>query len=321
MEPPLGLASLAAVARKNGASSSILDAAVLGYGLEETEGIISKENPDVLGITLTTLSLKTSSALGSRVRKRSPGIKIMVGGPHFTALPQKTLFDNPSFDIGIVGEGEKTLEELLRALSGKTPLTAVPGIMFRSEGKIVPTAPRDRIRDLDELPMPAFDLLPRLNRFYRLPTQSIKRMPCVSLVTSRGCPGRCLFCDRATFGNQVRLHSAEYVTEMMLKLQKDYGIRGVLFEDDNFFISEERLEALARSIKKKNIKIAWSALSRIDIMTERKLGIAKQCGCWQILYGIESGAQKILDFHKSKGPDDSKIGAFHQGFFHSRKSS
>ncbi len=297
VEPPLGLASLAATARKMGFETSLLDAAALGYGLEETAVAICEKNPSLLGITLTTVSVKTSSALAKKLKEKLPGITIIIGGPHFTALPEKTLLENAAFDIGVLGEGERTLEALLRALREGASLTSVQGIVFKADGKLLRTPSRDRIRDLDELPFPAFDLLPRLDRYYRVPTQSIKEMPCVSLVTSRGCPGRCVFCDRAIFGNQVRLHSAAYVAEMMLLLQKEYGIRGIFFEDDNFLLSEERLEELSRLIRKKNIRIAWSALSRIDIITENRLKIAKQSGCWQILYGIESGSQPILDFY------------------------
>lgn len=324
VEPPLGLASLAAITRKNGFASSILDAAALGYGLDDAAEIILKENPDFLGITLTTISLKTSSALANKIKTKTPGMKIIVGGSHITALPEKTLLENAAFDIGVIGEGEKTLEELLRAFVEQTAWDRISGIVFRSNGGIIRTAPRERIKELDELPLPAFDLLPKLARWYRIPTQSLKYMPSVSLVTSRGCPGKCGFCDRAIFGNHVRSHSAEYVAEMMLTLQKNYGIRGVFFEDDNFLLSEERLSDLSRLIKKKNIKIAWSALSRIDIITESRLKFAKQCGCWQILYGIESGSQQILDFYKkditlenikSKILLTRKHGFFTKGFF------
>lgn len=297
-EPPLGLAYLAATTRESQVETSILDAAALGLGLEEVLKIVANEEPDLLAITLTTVSLKTSVFLAQKIKEMNSGIRILVGGPHLTSLPEDTMLASKAFDIGVIGEGEQTIKELLRAFKDNSPWTSIPGIAFKMNGKVIRTSCRMRIKHLDELPMPAFDLLPKLDRHYRVPTQSIKYMPCTSLVTSRGCPGKCAFCDRATFGNDVRFHSADYITEMMLRLQKDYGVKGVLFEDDNFMLSEERLHNFAELIKKKNIKIVWSALSRIDLITEAKLRLAKEAGCWQILCGVESGSQKILDFFK-----------------------
>ncbi len=298
VEPPLGLTYLAALTRKNGFETEILDSSALGLGFEQTVKIIEHEAPHFVGITLSTISLRASSRLASMVKERMPNTKIIVGGPHFTSLPKQTLLENHSFDIGIIGEGERTLEELLRVLVYRGSLPSVNGIAFRSNGKIILNSKRPRITNLDELPLPAFDLLPELKRYYRTTTQSIKYLPTTSLVTSRGCIGHCLFCDRKTFGNEIHMHSAEYVADLMQKLQKDFGIKGIIFEEDNFMLSEERLVNLAKLIKKRKVRIHWSALSRIDTITEEKLKIAKGCGCWQILYGIESGSQKILDFYK-----------------------
>lgn len=297
-EPPIGLAYLAAAVRKNGFETAILDAQALGIELDDCLKLILDKPPQFLAITLVTMTVRVSSKLAYLLKEKLPDIKIIVGGPHFTSLPKKTLLENPSFDVGVVGEGEITIEELLKALSGRLSLSLVSGIAFRLDKDVILTPPRQRIKDLDSLPMPAFDLLPELKRYYRTTTQSIKCLPTTSLVTSRGCSGHCLFCDRKTFANEVRMHSAEYVTDMMRKLEKDFGVRGIIFEEDNFMLSEERLLNLAQLMHKKKIKIAWSALSRIDTINERKLKIAKSCGCWQILYGIESGSQKILDFYR-----------------------
>jgi len=300
VEPPLGLAFLAAVTRKAGFISSILDSSALGMSAEESVKKILKEQPDFLAITLTTLALKNCVKLAKMVKENSPKTKIIVGGCHFTSLPMETLQENPCFDLGVIGEGEATLKELLEAVSFNKPLSLVQGIALRENGKITLTSSRKRINDLDSLPFPAFDLLPRLDRFYHPTPQSIKYLPTISLITSRGCNGHCLFCDRKTFGNLIQLNSAQYIVEMLEKLQKDFGIKGVIFEDDNFFISEERLTEFSRLINKKKLKIAWTSQSRIDNISEEKLKIAKSAGCWQILYGIESGSQEILDFYKKE---------------------
>ncbi len=300
VEPPLGLAYLAAVTRKMGLETAILDTLALGIDLKESLRLIVDERPDFLAITSTTMSVRSASQLAFVVKEKIPGVKIIVGGCHLTSLPQKTLLENPCFDIGVIGEGEETLEELLKLLINGGSLSSVEGIAFRHNDHVMLTSPRERIKNLDGLPLPAFDILPELKQYYRPATQSIKYLPTTSLVTSRGCTGHCLFCDRKTFGNEFRMHSAEYIVDMIEKLRKDFSIKGIIFEDDNFFLSQRRLLNLAQLLKKRRIRIAWSAMSRVDTINEEKIRIAKSCGCWQILYGIETGSQRILDFYKKR---------------------
>lgn len=299
VEPPLGLAYLAATIRESKLETKIIDAQALGLGIEETVRIILSESPDFLAVTLPTVALNNAVRLCRKVKQINPSIIVIAGGNHFSALPQETLRENPCFDLGVIGEGEETLKILLDKLLNSGSLHEVPGIAFRCKGEIIVNAPSQRIRNLDQLPMPAFDLLPQLSRYYRPVAQSIKYLPAVSLVTSRGCLGKCTFCDRKTFGNEISSHSAEYIADMLEKLSKDFGIKGIIFEDDNFMLSEDRLACLAKLINKRKIKVSWAAMSRIDTISVEKLKLAKSCGCWQVLYGIESGSQKILNsFHK-----------------------
>ncbi|MDD5594988.1 MAG: cobalamin-dependent protein, partial [Candidatus Omnitrophica bacterium] len=236
VEPPIGLAYLAAAVRAAGFKTSILDALALQLTLEQTLEIILKNPPEFLAISLTTMALQNSIKLASLVKKSIPETKVIIGGCHLTALPEETMLNNRCFDLGVIGEGEKTIVELLKMPMGKD-LRLVKGIVFRENGKVVFTGQRERIDNLDELPFPAFDLLPKLSNYYRPSTQSIKYLPSASLVTSRGCSGSCLFCDRKTFGNKIKMHSAEYIADLMEKLSKDFGIKGVIFEDDNFMLS------------------------------------------------------------------------------------
>lgn len=324
VEPHFGLTYLAAVTRKMGIQSSILDAEALGLDLEKILDHITKERPEFLGITFTTISTGSASRLASLVKEKVRGITVIVGGCHLSSLPDETLGDNPAFDIGIIGEGESSIEELLNVLIDGGDLSKVMGIVFRDNGRVTINPRRQRIKDLDQLPMPAFDLLPDLKKYYHSVTQSIRYLPTTSLVTSRGCIGRCAFCDRKTFGNETRMHGAPYVVEMIELLKSKYHIRGIFFEDDNFFLSAKRLSQIADLLKKRRIHIPWTALSRIDTITAEKLEIAKSCGCWQILYGIESGSQEILDFyHKGITIDQIKraihltrsYGIYAKGFF------
>ncbi|PIQ86983.1 MAG: hypothetical protein COV73_03930 [Candidatus Omnitrophica bacterium CG11_big_fil_rev_8_21_14_0_20_43_6] len=158
------------------------------------------------------------------------------------------------------------------------------------------TGKRELIKDLDTLAAPSFELLPKLSRYYRVPAQSVDRLPAISLVTSRGCMGRCTFCDRSIFGNYCRAHSAEYVMSLIKKLYHNYGVRSIMFEDDNFMFFRPRLAKLLQLLNKEKLDLTWSCTARVDTVDADLLKEMRTGGCWQILYGIESGSQRILDF-------------------------
>lgn len=297
-EPPLGLCYLAGVMRREGFDVRIIDSQACGFGLKETADLIKTIKPKYVGITATTMAINSASELSYVLKSRDPGIKVIIGGCHVSSLPDETLEQHRFFDIGVLDEGEFTVRELILALENNIGLDNVKGIAIRKESGVYLSERRARIKNLDSLPYPAFDLLPDINRFYRLPAQSLAGRYGFSLITSRGCGGKCSFCDKKVFGNYVSMHSAEYIAEMIHTLNRNYKITNILFEDDNFMISKQRLENLIGLIGKKKLKIRWTALARVDGITKESLKLAKSGGCWQISYGIESGSRKILDFYK-----------------------
>lgn len=145
-EPPLGLAYLGAVTRGMGIRTILIDACALRLSLEESLQSVIKEQPDFVGLTLTTMSVGVASRLAEGIKNVLKRCTLIVGGPHLSSLPQQTLQDNPSFDVGVVGEGERTLEELLRALESGDELSGIRGIVFRKEGQVFVNSPRERIR-------------------------------------------------------------------------------------------------------------------------------------------------------------------------------
>jgi len=297
-EPPLGLCYLAGAIREEGFDVSIIDGQATGLSLNKTIGLIMSYQPAYVGITATTMAINSACKLARSIKEVNPRIKIIIGGCHVSSLPTETLKECKFFDVGVVGEGENTIIELIQALDSNKDLNVIKGIVSRQDENVYLAPLRDRINNLDDLPYPAFDLLPSINKFYRLPAQSLTGGYSFSLITSRGCFGKCLFCDKKVFGDYISMHSAEYITEMACILNKDYNITNIMFEDDNFMISKQRLQSMTSLFKKKQLKVRWSALARVDSVDEELLQIAKDGGCWQILYGIESGCQRILDFCK-----------------------
>lgn len=300
MEPPFGLCSLAAVAREQGYRTFIVDAEALGLSVEEAAQQVLQHSPDYVGITATTPAIVNAAKIAQVIRDDGPHPLLILGGVHVTAIPEETLEEFPAFDMAVVGEGETTLLELLHHLDQGLDLGTVKGLALRRDGRIVRTLPRALIKDLDTLPMPAFDLLPPLQEHYGVTAQSVDRLPAISLITSRGCYAKCTFCDTNVTGNTMRGHSAQYVIAMMRLMHKRYGMRCVMFEDDNFLAFRKRIREMEGILKHDPLDMTWSCTSRVDIANAETLAAAKRLGCWQIFYGVETASQKILDFYKKQ---------------------
>jgi len=298
--PSFGLLSLAATTRLNGFNSHIVEASSLGLDYQATIEDIFKHSPDYVGITATTLSIHNAAILARMIKERNDTVRTIIGGAHLTAIPEETMNLFPQFDIGVVGEGEETIVELLQANENNRDLMKIEGLIIRNGNNLCITEERPFIRNLNKLPFPAWDLLPDFPQAYQPPAFRFQRLPAASIVVSRGCPMKCIFCDRSVFGDSCRWFSAMYVVEMMKILHQKYGIQEILIEDDTFVIPKARLVAICEELLREDLKLSWSCLARIDMIDPDVLGLMKRAGCWQIGYGIESGVQRILDFIKKE---------------------
>ena len=307
IEIPIGLCYLASMTRKYNYPTSIIDAEALHLNIDTIIERLKDIKPKYIGITSSTVGIENSQKLALKIKQCFSNITIILGGNHLTALPTQTLESCPSFDIGVIGEGEETIIEILDCLENGNNLNNISGIAFRKNGKVIITKPRSFIKDLDILPFPAWDLLPDISKYYRMPSQSTRRTPGISSVTSRGCPFKCIFCDRKVFGNSVRSHSAEYVLKMIKTLKNKMHIKEIHFEDDIFTLYPKRLKEICDALIQQKIKISWSCFSRVDSPFDIDLlKLMKKAGCWQIKYGVESGAQSVLDISQ-KGVTKNQV--------------
>jgi radical SAM superfamily enzyme YgiQ (UPF0313 family) len=296
--PPQPLIYLGAYLRQNNFVCKLIDANALGLSMDETVDQILALAPKYVGITSPTMLISTAGKLACKIKESDPDIKTIVGGPHITAVPEKTMTLYPNIDIGVLGEGEITIIELLEALENRASLNSVNGIVYRKDGSLITTATRPFIKDIDTLPFPAWDMLPDLLRYYQQSAARIDRLPNMSLVSSRGCPFQCIFCARNVFGNVTRTHSADYIIKMIKHLIRKYKIKSISFEDENFVIYKKRLIEFCNRIIDEKIDITWDCASNVNAINPEVLSLMKKAGCWQINYGIESGSQRILDFIK-----------------------
>lgn len=298
--PPLALCSLAAVCRNNGFAVSIIDAACGELSHEQVVDALVSRKPRYVGITAMTCGIHSAARIANLIKRKRPDILTLIGGPHVTALPAETMRIFPEFDVGCIGEGEETLVDYMRAMQAGSSGDNVSGLVHRKGGAICLSGARPFIEDLNSLPFPAWDLLEGFPDRYVPAAIRCRRLPASHLVTSRGCPMKCTFCDRSVFGNRYRLFSVEYTFEMIKTLVNTYNVRDILFEDDSFTLHKERVLALCELIGKNNLRFSWSCLGRVDSIDATLLKIMRRAGCWQIGFGIESGNAGILDsVHKS----------------------
>ena len=293
-QPPLGLAMVAAVLEKNGDSVQILDLALLGMSDESLRIRIQQEKPDIVGITAMTPTINSALSVAKRVKEIDRDILVILGGSHATLLPEETLQDSPDIDVIVCGEGEQTTPEVVAALKEDAgSLRQVPGVAYREGNKTRTNPTRPPILDLDSLPFPAFHLLPMGK--YRLHPPFGRKTPIMPIITSRGCPYRCVFCSKSVFGHRYRSNSAAYVVDQIRFLSEKFGIKEVKFYDDSFTLNRERVVDICALLKEQKLDIPWTCETRVNLVDRDLLTTMMDAGCYMIEYGVESGNQQILD--------------------------
>ena len=297
-QAPLGLCYLASFLEKNGVLVSLIDAEAEGLKNDRILERIRDFKPEAVGITSTTVAFSRARDLAIAIKASEPSIPIIIGGPHITANPRETL-SFKCFDYGVMREGEITLFELLKAITRDDPLENIQGIVYRRNGEVVVSPPRPYIKELDYLPFPARHLLPDMKK-YLPPLGSYSAKSVISMITSRGCPYECIFCDNNVFGRNIRYYSPEYVLSEIENVIDTYAAEEIFFLDDTFTSDRERISEILSLMRKKGIKIRWSCMTRVDRVDKDLLRQMKEAGCWQISIGVESGNQGVLDFIKKK---------------------
>jgi anaerobic magnesium-protoporphyrin IX monomethyl ester cyclase len=293
--PPLGLLYIAGYVRAHGHQPSIVDIPNLKWSIERAADHVVQEKPDAVGISAKTPSVRALKTFTELLRNRGLACPIILGGAHVTAAAVETLERFPAIDVGVLGEGEATCLEVLDSLESARPLDDVRGIVWRHPlHGIRKNPPRDVIPDLDVLPFPAWDLLTDFPRAYPHSLFETKRTPAASVITSRGCPFHCTFCDTAVFGSRVRFHSPDYTLRMLRHLIDQYGIRDVMFYDDNFFINREHMMGVCDGMIEQKLDLTWYCLAHEKTMKPDRLARAREAGLWFIEMGVESGSDRIL---------------------------
>jgi len=281
--PPLGLGYIASKLILDGFKVEIIDMAALDLSLNRLKREVEQREPKIVGITAETLTYKNALKAAKLVKEVDSRILTVLGGPHVTFLAEKAL-TNSQVDVVVRREGEITMSEVARRfLRGNGNLENIEGITYRKDGHIISNPERPLIEDLDSLPFPARELFP-LDR-YRVPG---------TLITSRGCPSKCIFCSAgAMYGGRYRVRSPESVASEVHHMIEKFNFDKFFIADDTFTVFRDRTRKICRSISDLNVQ--WFCESRVNTVNKEILKEMAESGCRVIQYGVESGSQKILN--------------------------
>ncbi|MFA5157414.1 MAG: radical SAM protein [Candidatus Omnitrophota bacterium] len=288
--PPLSLGYLSSYLKSKGFDCEIIDGLNLGFGPEK---IIKRcKGASLVGVNCLSAYFPETIALSRKLKDK--GFKVVVGGPHASALPELTL-DETRADYVVCGEGEITLFELADALSNRKPVSGIPGIMAQSSRQL---KKRPLINDLDALPFPDWQQMDP-GKYKKAPHGGlIKSFPVAPITSTRGCPFECSFCASPRLWDKaIRFRSPENVVDEIEYLVKEFKVREIHFEDDNLTLKKSHIEGICNLILERKIKVSWATPNgvRADTLDLQLLRLMKKSGCYFIAFGIESGNQAILD--------------------------
>jgi magnesium-protoporphyrin IX monomethyl ester (oxidative) cyclase len=322
---PLGLMYIAATLSKAGYQTEILDAFMIdasfqkngetlnvGMPFEMIKQEISSRKPDILGVAGPfTCQIENSVKVSDLAKQVDPDILTVVGGPHVTAVPKGFLEEAKSVDIAVTGEGEYTMPEIARYFEGKRLLNEILGIAYRNDGEVKTNPSRHFIKNLDELPYPAYDLV-EMERYLspkKIGYRSFRNRA-ISMITSRGCPFSCCFCSvHLHMGRGFRAHSASYVLNHIQYVVEKFNVKNIFFEDDNLTLDVARFEAICDGLIQKKVRIGWETPNgvRADCLNMNLLQKMKKSGCQSVFFGVESGDQQVLDNVICKSLDLNRV--------------
>ena len=294
---PLGLLYLVSVLRRDFPGQfeiDLIEQALYDLDLNAMRERIRAFGPDVIGFSCLSLEADEMARVASIAKRLNPQCLIILGGPHAKSFYDHAL-ENSDVDVVVVGEAERTFPELLRKLMAGQPVDEVKGIAFKKDSRVILSAPREVIDDLDSIPFPAWDLVD-FSRYSKVTSMNgyCHSTPWAAVFTSRGCPFHCAYCHDI-FGKRARLRSPENVVDEIELLAGKYGVKEIHIVDDIFNIDLIRAKRICDLIVERGVKIAiaFPNALRADMMDRELVQKLKRAGCYAITYAIEAASPRI----------------------------
>ena len=289
----------------------IVDAQFYNLSEEQFRAKIEEFKPDCVGISLLTSEYASILEIAARIIKElNKDIVTIAGGVHVTTQYFRVI-KNKDIDFCVRGEGELVLRQFLDYLNGEGDFPT-KGLVYRDENGETIVLPPDRIEDLDSLPLPNYELIDYpayANKSPRYGVDTMNEFPYSRILTSRGCPVGCCFCQvESISGKKWRARSIKNVVDEITFLKERYGIKGFIIEDDNAFVQKSRTKEMLRLLKERNLNLKWKAAGvSIFAMDEETFELMAATGCQMIGMGIESGTPRILKEIIKKPVDLEKV--------------
>jgi radical SAM superfamily enzyme YgiQ (UPF0313 family) len=292
---PLGLGLIAAIVRRLGHEVEALDLNATRPTPEEEERLLAAASADVFGLTGLITDLAVVRRLTRSLRAAHPDAPILLGGGLASSFPEIALGQTAA-NIVLPGEADLTIGPLLEALAAGGEWRALPGLVYRERERFVRTATAPVVTNLDDLPFPDRELSPaeiyaenmRQAWMFGRPTRGL------SVITSRGCPYRCIYCDKSIWGERFRQRSVDNVVAEIETLASRFSLEGVLFADDTFVLRREWVRGFCRELRARMPGLRWSANGRVGRLDDELLDEMAAAGCDTLGFGFESGSDLIL---------------------------
>lgn len=303
---PIGLMYIGTVLKKAGHRVKII-----GTDISNPRRKLLKEcfkfKPDVVGLSIVTPLVNRAQTVARIIKDNLRGVFIIAGGPHPTILYNETLKEG-NIDVCVIGEGEVTAVDLLESLSCSRPLEEVKGIAFLKGEEVIVTKEREYIQDLDNLPFVDRQLMPREVIYGRAgyPLGN----PCMLLMTVRGCPYRCSFCQPTVdkiFGRKFRRRSVKNTIDEIIELKVRYNIHGLWINDDTFMLDNDWTEEFCNLMIRKKLNILWYTQGRIDNVNREILIKMRDADCAGLVLTPETGSQRVRNEVLNKKVYDEQI--------------
>lgn len=292
--PPIGLAYIGAIAKRDGHEVLLIDGGLLN--IEKIVRQAKEFSPEFIGVTCWTINRAIVWRLINLLSESMPDAFLCVGGQHPTYYPEHIFFKTNAHAV-VIGEGEDTISELLQALENRSDLSEVKGIILkRNDGALERTAPRPPVEQLDSIPFPYYEGFQNFtfDNYTGIGGADLPG-PTAAVITSRGCVFDCTYCSSVNFwSKRWRSRSAENVLDEMELLVKKWGVRSIYIFDDNFPVNKKRAVDICQGIIDRKLNISWACCGHVKTIDANLLRVMKQSGCVSIDFGVESGSDIIL---------------------------
>ncbi len=301
--PPLGILYLSGWLKAHTRHESILfDCVERGWTAEDLGREVAAVQPDVLGVTTTSHNLVNAREVIEAVRRRLPGVFVILGGPHVTSFPHEAA-QFPGVDVAVQGDGEEPLVEILDHLQAGTDWRGGNNLCFVRDGQVAVNQRLEPTKDLDKFPIPDREGL-RNERYY---TPGMKEARATTIISSRGCPFQCAFCN---VPHRYRTRSAKHIVDELEHCRKNLGIKEFHFIDDIFNITTERVTEISEEILARKLDIYWGFKASCLALDEKMLAIARKAGCIRMHFGVETWSDSGLEALNKKAREKDVRRAF-----------